>query len=114
TERKASMLGDEGGQTSRHTIRTVVSIEKVDTIPTRCVEVDSPSHLYLAGRSMIPTHNSHTASRVASWWLDIHPPGEAFVVSTAPSFSQVRAILWRYIRQAHKSGGLPGRVTQTE
>jgi replicative DNA helicase len=24
----------------------------------RCVEVDNPDHLYLAGRSMVPTHNS--------------------------------------------------------
>ena len=24
----------------------------------RCVEVDNADHLYLAGRSMIPTHNS--------------------------------------------------------
>ena len=27
-------------------------------VPVRCIEVDNDSHLYLAGRSMIPTHNS--------------------------------------------------------
>ncbi|WP_433434952.1 hypothetical protein [Nonomuraea sp. CA-141351] len=47
-----------------------------------------------------------TAALVASWWLDTHPPGEAFVVSTAPTFSQVRAILWRYIRKHHRAAGL--------
>src|SRR6185295_11189341 len=26
--------------------------------PVRCVEVDNPAHLYLAGRGMVPTHNS--------------------------------------------------------
>jgi hypothetical protein len=57
---------------------------------------------------------SHTASRAAAWWLSAHPAGEAFVVSTAPTFPQVRAILWRYIRQAHRKGNLPGRVNQTE
>ena len=57
---------------------------------------------------------SHIASRVVPWWLDIHPPGDAFVVTTAPTFAQVRAILWRYIRQAHRRGNLPGRVNQTE
>ena len=31
------------------------------SVPVRCVTVDNPDHLYLAGRSMIPTHNS-TAS----------------------------------------------------
>ena len=27
-------------------------------VPVRCVEVDAADHLYLAGRSMVPTHNS--------------------------------------------------------
>jgi replicative DNA helicase len=36
----------------------VVTIEPVETVPVRCVEVDNDDHLYLAGRSMIPTHNS--------------------------------------------------------
>ncbi|MFJ4837166.1 hypothetical protein [Streptomyces sp. NPDC088746] len=57
---------------------------------------------------------SWTAALVACWWLDTHPPGEAFVVSTAPTFSQVRAILWRYIRKHHRTGNLAGRVNQTE
>jgi len=57
---------------------------------------------------------SHIASRAAAWWLDIHPPGEAFVVTTATSWSQVRAVLWRYIGQAHRKGHLVGRVNQTE
>ncbi|MEX1175325.1 MAG: replicative DNA helicase, partial [Mycobacterium sp.] len=30
----------------------------VDSVPVRCVEVDDDDHLYLAGRSMVPTHNS--------------------------------------------------------
>ncbi|MFD9763194.1 hypothetical protein ACFWXI_06575 [[Kitasatospora] papulosa] len=57
---------------------------------------------------------SWTAALVACWWLDTHPPGDAFVVSTAPTFSQVRAILWRYIRKHHRTGQLAGRVNQTE
>jgi hypothetical protein len=56
---------------------------------------------------------SHVASRAAAWWLDTHAPGTAFVVSTAPTFPQVQAILWRYIGQAHRKGGLIGRVNQT-
>jgi hypothetical protein len=57
---------------------------------------------------------SHIAARVAAWWIECHPPGTAFVVSTAPSWPQVRAILWRYIGQVHRKGGLRGRVNQTE
>jgi len=44
--------------TARHEARRIVDVRKVDPLPVRCVEVGSADHLYLAGRSMIPTHNS--------------------------------------------------------
>lgn len=71
-------------------------------------------HRRTAVRSGHGVGKSWTAALVVCWWLDTHPPGQAFVVSTAPTFSQVRAILWRYIRKHHKAGDLPGRVNQTE
>jgi replicative DNA helicase len=36
-------------------------VRPVESVPVRCVQVDSPDHLYLASRSMIPTHNSTLA-----------------------------------------------------
>jgi hypothetical protein len=71
-------------------------------------------HRRTAVRSGHGVGKSWTAALVVCWWLDTHPPGTAFVVSTAPTFSQVRAILWRYIRKHHKAGDLAGRVNQTE
>jgi replicative DNA helicase len=41
--------------------RYVTAVRKVASVPVRCVQVDNPDHLYLAGRSMIPTHNSTLA-----------------------------------------------------
>ncbi|MGQ7295764.1 replicative DNA helicase [Quadrisphaera sp. KR29] len=38
--------------------RLVVEVRPVPSVPVRCIEVDHPSHLYLATRSMVPTHNS--------------------------------------------------------
>lgn len=38
--------------------RYVTSVERVASVPVRCIEVASDSHLFLAGRSMVPTHNS--------------------------------------------------------
>lgn len=38
--------------------RAIVSIEPVESVPVRCIEVDSPRHLYLAGPTLVPTHNS--------------------------------------------------------
>ncbi len=71
-------------------------------------------HRRTAVRSCHGVGKSDVAAKVAAWWLDTHPPGSAFVVTTAPTFQQVRAILWRYIRRLHTAGHLPGRVNQTE
>lgn len=38
--------------------RFITAVEPVESVPVKCVQVDSPSRLYLAGREMIPTHNS--------------------------------------------------------
>ncbi|MDR7302173.1 replicative DNA helicase [Haloactinomyces albus] len=43
---------------ARPSTRTIDHIRHVDSIPVRCVEVDARDRLYLASRSMIPTHNS--------------------------------------------------------
>ncbi len=37
---------------------TVVDVRPVPSVPVRCITVDSPSSLYLAGRGCIPTHNT--------------------------------------------------------
>jgi hypothetical protein len=63
---------------------------------------------YSAFKASHDVSKSHTMSRLALWWIDVHPPGEAFVVTTAPTTPQVEAILWRYVGNAHKKGGLPG------
>src|SRR5262249_55451908 len=57
---------------------------------------------------------SFLAGRIVAWWLDVWPPGEAFVVTSAPTGAQVQAILWKEIGRAHAKGNLRGRVTQTE
>ncbi len=71
-------------------------------------------HRRVAVRSAQDVGKSRIASRLACWWIDTHPVGEAFVVTTAPSFKQVQAVLWREMRSAHRAGGLPGVMTETE
>src|SRR4051812_7242251 len=36
----------------------VESVRPIESVPVRCVQVDNESHVYLAGRGMVPTHNS--------------------------------------------------------
>ncbi|TAD90049.1 MAG: hypothetical protein EAZ99_07420 [Alphaproteobacteria bacterium] len=57
---------------------------------------------------------SFLASRLVAWWVATRPADEVFVVTSAPTFAQVRAILWREIARAHARGRLPGTLSQTE
>jgi replicative DNA helicase len=46
---------------ARRSSRFIVDVRPISSVPVRCVQVDNADHLYLAGRSMIPTHNSTLA-----------------------------------------------------
>ena len=49
-------------------------------VQMQCIQVDSLSHQYLAGRSMVPTHNSELAAAVALYLLyaDNEPSAEVY------------------------------------
>jgi hypothetical protein len=47
--------------------RHIIAITPVPSVPVKCVQVASPSHLYLAGRKMVPTHNSSLAECACLW-----------------------------------------------
>lgn len=72
------------------------------------------THRYTAVPSCYGTGKSFSAARLVAWWIDAHPVGQAVAVTTAPTHHQVRAILWKEIRRAHKGGKLRGRTNQTE
>jgi predicted phage terminase large subunit-like protein len=55
--RKASLYPGKEIQ-KRYKYRFIVSCEPCPSVPMCCISVDSPSHLYLAGKHMLPTHNS--------------------------------------------------------
>lgn len=90
-----------GAQQSRKTVRTIVSIEEVEAQPSRCIAVDNPRHLYLAGREMIPTHNTFLSSALAAWWIAMHDVHDTIVITTAPSFPQIKTNLFSEL-QARK------------
>lgn len=57
---------------------------------------------------------SYCLGRIAFWWLDTHIPGEALVVTSAHSATQVKLALWREMARVHSKGKFPGRMNQTE
>ena len=50
---------DSVGKMNCRTFRNIKKIELVETVPTQCLEVDSPSHTFLCTEEMIVTHNTN-------------------------------------------------------
>lgn len=69
---------------------------------------------HVAVRSSFATGKSFVAATIAAWWIDVHPPGKALVVTTATTEAQIKGILWSEIAIAHAAGKLGGRLNQTE
>lgn len=71
-------------------------------------------HRLTAVRSCHGIGKTFTVSRAVAWWVATHPAADTRVITTAPTFKQVRGVLWQEIRTAHKRGNLPGTVLQLE
>jgi phage terminase large subunit-like protein len=49
--------------------RMIVGCDPISSVTVQCISVDSNSRMFLAGRSMIPTHNSPTAAGIGLYGL---------------------------------------------
>lgn len=105
-------LADRPGR-YRTLLGGIVAVEAALGGDTVCIEVEGPSHLYLTGRDLVPTHNSHLASRVICWWLDTKDvsPTETRVITTAPSWNQVANVMWAYVKEVQDKLHMPGNIT---
>lgn len=45
--------------------RYILRAEPIESEPVKCIQVDSPNHLFLAGRTYVPTHNSALMLNIA-------------------------------------------------
>ncbi|GHE33304.1 hypothetical protein GCM10017673_40300 [Streptosporangium violaceochromogenes] len=52
-------------RTRRAKLRYITAVEPVISVPVRCIQVDHPDRMYLAGRACIPTHNTTLARQIA-------------------------------------------------
>lgn len=60
--RKASRISTEPPRPMQ---RYITEVNRVSSVPVRCIQVDNAEHMYLAGRHMVPTHNTIVALQVA-------------------------------------------------
>lgn len=71
--------------------RLVDRIEQIDSVPTRCIQVEGG--MYLAGRELIPTHNSSIITFGLSIWNILNDPEV-----TIGAFSHSRPIAKAFLR----------------
>jgi replicative DNA helicase len=65
-ERKRITLKERRAKpTPRIRTRFITAVRPIASVPVRCIQVAADHHMYLAGRAMIPTHNSTLALDVA-------------------------------------------------
>jgi len=58
-ERKKLVHKERGARAyTARGVRFITDVRTIESVPVRCIEVDAADHLFLAGRSLIPTHNS--------------------------------------------------------
>ncbi len=89
--RKAARQHIGGNQKNRQLRRYIESVTPVPSVPVRCIEVDSPSHLYLAGRTMIPTHNSY----IGALDLLLRAQDDRLYGVYAPTYGMLKDSSWR-------------------
>jgi len=67
-QRKLARVKQKGNQALRQNRRYIVDIKSIPSCAVKCISVDSPSHLYLAGKSLIPTHNTRSLTELVRKW----------------------------------------------
>ncbi len=71
--------------------RAVKSIELVESVPTRCIAVESETRTYLAGRTMVPTHN--TVIKQLSKWLPLSAEFNTAAVLDGATRTEIGALV---------------------
>ena len=87
---EAAHLPRKAGRCKDSSVATVryVKAEQCESVPTVCIEVDSPDHTFLAGRTMLPTHNStRSAGDFPVWVLTQNPDARVVTASYAQSLA---------------------------
>lgn len=60
----------ESSRTTETERRRIVAVEEVESVPVRCISVSSKRRLFLAGQTMIPTHNSESLHNILGYFIE--------------------------------------------
>lgn len=77
----------------KNTRHYITNITEVKSVPVRCIQVDNDDHLFLCGKSMIPTHNTTCAAIYLAWYAMFHP--DQTILIAAHKYTGAQEIMQR-------------------
>jgi len=69
---------------SRYNKHYIKSVEKIESIPVKCIQVDNEDKMFLVGE-YIPTHNSTIAAVIIEYMLNFFPKNRAIIINMKKS-----------------------------
>lgn len=86
-----------------YTPHAINGVEKVATVPTVCILIEHPEHLFLAGRSLVPTHNTYPSTIMTYMFSRFRKDYESI---TAGALKKHSAVSQKYLRGFFKDPAL--------
>lgn len=96
----ANLRGRGEGRPTHGGRRFITSIERVASVPVRCIRVDAEDHLFLAGKQMVPTHN--TDSLILNYVLYSVKVDPMDLIIYSPTNSGARDFSVRRVDRMHR------------
>lgn len=93
--------------------RCIVACERVASVPVRCISVDSPSRMYLAGHHFVPTHNSPVAAGLGMYGLLADSEPRAEIYAAASKKDQAMVLFRDAVAMYQQSPALARRLTHS-
>lgn len=93
--------------------RMIVACDRITSVSVRCIEVDSASHLFLAGSFLVPTHNSPLAAGIGLYCLCSDNESRAEVYAAATKKEQAMVLFRDAVAMVDLSPDLKSRLVKT-
>lgn len=79
--------------------RFVVAVDSVCSVPVQCLMVENPTHLFLCGRALIPTHNTVLALNELYKQAYLNRDKLARCWYIAPNYRQAKTVAWEMLKE---------------
>lgn len=104
--RKLDRLKPRPTRRTRSSTLKIIACEPCDSVQTKCLMVDSPDHLFLAGPGMVPTHNSTLAAGVGLYCQTCEKENGPQVIAAATTGQQARVVFKYAKTMVERTSGL--------